>query len=182
MPRDFTVKDSGERQGFETGAVRDTDDDKCQWHLVPLKVIERIGMVYTRGAKKYDAHNWKRGIPSSRCWDSAVRHIVAYEAGDREEDHLAMACWNLIAIMWNEEHLPEMHDLPAAFMPADADDDDEPEEKTVYLNSRGLCSCGATFGEAPMPSCKNRDEHYEIRPLEDPPTELMKTVPRTDPD
>jgi hypothetical protein len=35
------LKDSGKRQGFETGAVRDTDEGKVRWSLLPPCVWER---------------------------------------------------------------------------------------------------------------------------------------------
>ena len=43
----------------------------------------------------------------------ALRHINLWLMGDRAEDHLAHAAWNLLAIMHFEELMPEMIDVPA---------------------------------------------------------------------
>jgi hypothetical protein len=103
----FQVHDSGERQEFATGARRDTQDEKPRFELITPYALERIAWVYTRGAKKYGVSNWQRGMPYSRYLASAFRHIFAYMRGKRDEDHLAMACWNLMAIMHHEEVGPE---------------------------------------------------------------------------
>jgi len=103
----FTLKDSGERQHFETGARRDTDADKPRYSLVPPKVLRRIVMIFTKGAVKYGDHNYQKGMPYSRYLDSAIRHEEQFRDGETDEDHLAQACWNLMAIMFHQEYGPE---------------------------------------------------------------------------
>jgi hypothetical protein len=108
---DFQIRDSGERQEFETGAKRDTQDGKPRYGLVPVEPLLRLAMHYTKGADKYDDNNWKKGIPMSRSWESLERHVQAFKAGDKVEDHLAAIAWNAFALMWYEEKMPEMDDL-----------------------------------------------------------------------
>ena len=60
--------------------------------------LMRLAKHYERGAYKYDQRNWEKGLSSSRCFDSAIRHMVRQIAGDRTEDHLAAAIWNLMGI------------------------------------------------------------------------------------
>lgn len=118
MPNEFIVRDSGARQDFETGARRDDDDTKPKLSLLPPAPLARIAWVYTRGAKKYGPHNWQKGMPYSRYLDSALRHIFAWMRGDTEEDHLAMACWNLMAIMHHQEVGPDgLDDMTGSFSP-----------------------------------------------------------------
>lgn len=115
MPNDFVVKDSGERQQFGTGAQRDSQDDKPRFDLIPSKPLERIAYVYARGARKYDENNWMKGIPVSRTLASAERHLQQYKQGDKDEDHLAQAAWNLFAIMHYEAYpqfYEQLYDLP----------------------------------------------------------------------
>lgn len=113
---DFVVRDSGERQDFETGARRDSQEDKPRLSLVSPWALVRIAWVYTRGAKKYGEHNWQKGMPYSRYLDSAERHLIAWKQGEKTEDHLAMACWNLMAIMHHEEQGPEgLDDVHGSF-------------------------------------------------------------------
>ena len=106
------IHDSGERQQFATGAVRDPSTGKGRFDLLPPAALFRWARWTELGAVKYSDRNWEKGIPISRCWDSAVRHMLKYLDGHTDEDHLAAALWNIAAIMHFEEHMPEMHDLP----------------------------------------------------------------------
>jgi hypothetical protein len=108
---DFQIRDSGERQEFETGARRDTQDGKPRYGLIPVEPLYRLAMHYTKGADKYDDNNWTKGIPMSRSWESLERHVQAFKSGDKVEDHLAAIAWNAFALMWYEERMPEMNDL-----------------------------------------------------------------------
>lgn len=100
--REFVTKDSGKREDFETGARRDVQDDKPGYEQIPVWALERLAMVYTRGAKKYGRDNWKKGIPFTRMLASALRHIFQFCQGEGDEDHLAQAAWNLFGIMYYE--------------------------------------------------------------------------------
>jgi hypothetical protein len=42
-------------------------------------------------------------MPLARCFDSAVRHLYQWLSGDSQEDHLAGAAWNIMAIQHFEE-------------------------------------------------------------------------------
>lgn len=106
-------KDSGIRQEFDTGAVRDTQEGKGRFDLISPIGERRLARRYEQGAKKYGDRNWQKGIPISRCLGSAKRHISQYFAGDTSEDHLAAAAWNLFTAMDMEETKPEMLDIPA---------------------------------------------------------------------
>jgi hypothetical protein len=115
----FITKDSGARQEFETGARRDTQDDKPRFDLIPTASLERLAGLYGRGAEKYGPYNWARGIPVSRNIASLERHLQQYKRGDRDEDHLAAVAWNAFAIMHYEayphlyEHLMDLPDFTA---------------------------------------------------------------------
>ena len=104
------LHDSGKRQEFKDGAVRDTAEGKGQQNLIVLEMIERLGVLLGEGAYKYSPHNWKAGIPYSRCMDSLIRHVFKYNAGMDDEDHLACAAANIMFLMWYEKHKPEMDD------------------------------------------------------------------------
>jgi hypothetical protein len=109
---DFTsVKDSGERQEFDTGARRDTQEGKPRFGLIPPYPLYRLAMHYTNGADKYGENNWTKGIPCSRTWESLERHVQAFKDGDDSEDHLAAIAWNAFALMWYIKRMPEMNDL-----------------------------------------------------------------------
>lgn len=99
----YIVKDSGEREGFDTGAHRDTQEGKPRYDLIPVEMLERLAMLYARGAEKYDEDNWKKGIPIQRVQASLLRHYFAWVQGDRTEDHLAAVIWNAACIMYYED-------------------------------------------------------------------------------
>lgn len=98
---EFEMKDSGNRTEFETGAIRESDDGKPRFSLIPPGALKRVAMVLTKGAKKYKEYNWI-GLPTSRSLDSAMRHIEQYRNGETDEDHLAHAVTNLMFIMHQE--------------------------------------------------------------------------------
>ena len=97
------LKDSGEREQFSTGAVRDVANDKPRPDLISPFFLERLGEHLRKGAIKYQPWNWAKGIPSSRCYESAMRHLMRYAQGYTDEDHLAAAAFNIMAIIHNEE-------------------------------------------------------------------------------
>jgi len=112
--KDYTVKDSGKRETFPSGMVRDTREGKGRYDLVTPHGLRRLALVYERGAIKYDARNWEKGAAFSRFLDSAERHIEQYKAGLADEDHLAQAAWNLFAVMHFEElGRTDLDDRPA---------------------------------------------------------------------
>jgi hypothetical protein len=114
----FKIKDSGNRQDFGTGAVRDIQEGKGRYDLLPTIAIKRLAEHFEKGAVKYGIDNWKKGIPLRRYLDSCLRHTFKYLNGDRDEDHLAAAIWNLACLLETEEmikngKLPkELNDLP----------------------------------------------------------------------
>lgn len=99
------VKDSGERQSFSTGAVRDTQEGKGRFDLIPTVVLRRLAKHYENGARKYRPWNWAKGIPLSRYYDSGLRHAMAWAEGKDDEDHLAAVIWNFAAILHHEDRI-----------------------------------------------------------------------------
>ena len=97
------MQDSGERQSFETGAVRDSATNKPRIDLISPFALQRLGEWLRLGAQRYTERNWEKGIPVSRCIASLYRHLVAYHAGDRRENHLAAIMVNASFIMHYEE-------------------------------------------------------------------------------
>ena len=118
------VKDSGKRQEFTTGSVRDTQDGKPRYDLIPEDALCRLAMHYTHGATKYGDNNWQKGQPLSRYFSSLLRHVHSAHQGKVDEDHLAAVAWNAFAIIWTKGqidsgNLPkELDDIyPDARMP-----------------------------------------------------------------
>lgn len=113
------VKDSGVRQEFETGAVRDTQEGKGRFDLLPINAIIRLAKHFENGAKKYGDENWRKGIPLRRYLDSMLRHCFKFAGGLEDEDHLSAIIWNACCLLETQEmirmgRLPkELDNLPA---------------------------------------------------------------------
>lgn len=104
----FNTKDSGKREEFSTGMVRDTQDDKPRYDLIDGAFLKRWAELMARGAKKYGENNWKKAATTeelTRFRASAVRHLFQYLEGDRSEDHAAAVAFNLAGAEMVEEKL-----------------------------------------------------------------------------
>jgi hypothetical protein len=99
----FETKFSGTKDEFGTGATRDTQKGKGRYDLIPPEMLRRLALVYERGAAIHGDDNWTKGIPESRLYSSAMRHTDQARSGQRDEDHLAQAIWNLTALIYFEE-------------------------------------------------------------------------------
>jgi hypothetical protein len=95
---EFTVKDSGKREHFESGMVRDVEEGKTDYTLVlDGPMFERWAQHLTKGAKKYEARNWMKAegeAELARAKRSLLRHTMQYLRGDRDEDHAAAIMFN----------------------------------------------------------------------------------------
>ena len=107
---DFTVKDSGTRKQFESGMVRDTNEDKTLWHLVADgPMLRRWAEHLTAGARKYAPGNWlqARGDEEyQRFRESAFRHFMQWYYGNRDEDHGAAVMFNINGAEYVYEQSP----------------------------------------------------------------------------
>jgi len=111
----FDTKDSGSRREFATGSVRDAATGKGRYDLVSPIALERLAQLYERGAVKYAARNWEKGQPISVFMDCAMRHLQKHLRGERDEDHLAAAAWNVFAAI-HVEHQAQIGALPAELL------------------------------------------------------------------
>lgn len=113
-----TLPDSGERSQFQTGAVRDAMAGKGFFSMIPPAALRAIAKRFEDGAKKYEPHNWMKGIPLGRYFDAMIRHAISAAEGDESEDHFGAMLWNAACWLWTEEaikagRLPkELDNLP----------------------------------------------------------------------
>ncbi len=94
----FETLDSGKRQEFSSGMKRDTQDDKPRYDLIWRPGLKRLAELYARGSVKYSARNWMKADSQDeldRFIASANRHFEAWIQGDRSEDHMSGAVFNL---------------------------------------------------------------------------------------
>lgn len=103
----FITKDSGKRQEFESGMVRDSEE-KPLYNELYFPFLRRYGELMQRGAKKYGRGNWCKATGEAelqRFKDSAFRHLCQYFEGDKSEDHLVACFFNLQGIAMVEDKL-----------------------------------------------------------------------------
>ena len=106
------IKDSGERTAFATGAVRDMHEGKGRIDLCPVTAIIELSKHCEAGALKYGERNVDKGIPQHSLIDSGLRHLFKYLRGDKDENHLVAALWNIAWAVEQDVNKPELNDLP----------------------------------------------------------------------
>lgn len=115
---DYTIKDSGKRTEFKTGAVRDLQTGKGRFDLVPPATLRALAIHYEKGCLKYGDRNWELGISIHTFLNSAERHLLQVIDGRDDENHAVAALWNMTCayqtILWIQEgKLPlELYDIP----------------------------------------------------------------------
>jgi hypothetical protein len=102
------TKDSGARDEFDSGMVRDTQKGKARFDLMlPLDVpydqqmITRFAELLARGAEKYGDRNWEKGDSDkeiARARSSALRHMMQWACGETDEDHAAAVMFNIMMV------------------------------------------------------------------------------------
>lgn len=94
------IKDSGERVEYPSGMRRDTLVGKPRYELVDRAMLTRWAVHMTRGAEKYGLENWRlaNSVEEARRFQgSAMRHLIQWMNGEREEDHAAAIMFNIAA-------------------------------------------------------------------------------------
>lgn len=97
------------KKKFSTGANRSTDREGMRYDLIDATAMRRLAITCNEGAVKYGEDNWLKGFPVNDILNHALAHIFSYLDGDRSEDHLAHAMWNLQAAIKSEESWPQLN-------------------------------------------------------------------------
>lgn len=78
-------EESLKRDALISGEGLKYDKEKIQVELLSPTWLEGVGMVLTFGAKKYAAHNWRKGIQLSRLLGACLRHVFAFMRGEDKD-------------------------------------------------------------------------------------------------
>jgi len=99
------VESPGQEQmiKYPSGAVRNPATGKPRPDLISPFAEERLGKLLAEGAAVYGENNWTYGLPDSRCFAATRRHLMAFQQGNRDEDHLAAAMFNVMVLLHNDE-------------------------------------------------------------------------------
>ncbi len=107
LRRVFTTKDSGHREDYDSGMVRDTQDGKPRFDLCLVdglpyeeQFLTRLAGLLSRGAEKYGEKNWQLADSAeelARFKASGLRHMMQWMTDEVDEDHAAAVAFNLMA-------------------------------------------------------------------------------------
>lgn len=91
------------------------DQDKPDLSLIPTDALWGMASALTYGAKKYDRHNFRKGIAYSRLIAACMRHLTAWNEGedlDPESQlcHLDHAMASLAMLRFMTKNRTEMDD------------------------------------------------------------------------
>lgn len=115
---EFIIKDSGKRQEFASGMVRDTQDEKADYtRIMDGPMYDRWAIHVTKGAVKYP--DVRPGVPNWTLADgeeelirfkkSAARHFRQWLRGDTDEDHASATLFNINGFEFVKEKLNAKH-------------------------------------------------------------------------
>lgn len=98
----------------EIGGIK-YDQDKTEYHYFSPIALEKINQILTFGAKKYAAHNWRKGFVWSRPFNACMRHLWAWWRGEDKDletglSHLAHAACCIMMLLEFEDTKPELDD------------------------------------------------------------------------
>jgi len=98
-----------------TGSALKFDSDKLPVNLLSSEALLQTAAVLKFGAEKYAEHNWRKGFLWSRPLAAAMRHLLAFNAGeDRDPEsnlsHLAHAMCCVMFLLEFEKTHPELDD------------------------------------------------------------------------
>jgi hypothetical protein len=85
-------------------SARKYDSGKSRMSLIPFVALRALGEVYAYGTKKYDEHNWLKGMAWNRLEDAMFRHYERFWLGedfDKESGllHTAHIAWNAVGLL-----------------------------------------------------------------------------------
>ena len=105
------MKDSeGNSVRYHSGAVRSSDAEGTRYDLISPIGLAAVAAACAEGAAKYGDYNWEKGMPANDMLNHALRHIYLFLSGDRCEDHLGHAAWNVMAAIHSLEVWPELNE------------------------------------------------------------------------
>ena len=89
--------------------------NKPKWSLVPQSALLPMVEVLEFGAKKYEAHNWMKGLSVNEICESMKRHLDAFMEGENNDpesllSHIGHIQCNALFLAWMVENRPDLDD------------------------------------------------------------------------
>lgn len=98
-----------EYKKYDTGAVRSSDCKAVRYDLISPIGLEALAKTYAEGAQKFGEFNWENGMPAVDMINHAIRHLYRFLAGERDEDDLGHAAWNILGAIHSLALWPELN-------------------------------------------------------------------------
>jgi hypothetical protein len=99
-----------ERCVYSTGAERSSDRKNERYDLISPIGLQALAQTYAEGAQKFGAFNWENGMPACDLLNHAIAHVYMWLGGDRSEDHLGHAAWNILGAIHSVKQWPELNE------------------------------------------------------------------------
>lgn len=102
----------------ETDQATKRDFLKLRYDLLPPEALQEVVEVLSFGAAKYGDRNWEKGLPYSRYFGAAMRHLWAWWRGEDLDpesglSHLAHAgCCVLFLLTYELRGMKTLDDRP----------------------------------------------------------------------
>lgn len=93
---------TGARRESGVAGAKDTKFP-AKFSLIPARGLQRIATTCGEGFLKYGQGNWLNGFKETELLDHAEAHLNEHKKGDKSEDHIAHAVWNLLVLMHIQE-------------------------------------------------------------------------------
>lgn len=110
-----STSNSQEKRVLDSDGGMKYDSDKPDMSLLSSVAMEELAKVLTFGKQKYAAHNWRKGISTSRLVGAALRHTFAFlkgetydpETGLHHMAHAMCCCMFILELHVTHKHLDD---------------------------------------------------------------------------
>lgn len=108
-----------------------------RFDLIPVEALSSIARLYGVGAKKYAAHNWRRGYDWSKSYAAMMRHANLFWSGEdidpeTGEPHMAAVAFHAMTLI---VFMQEQREFDDRYVP-ERENDPEWEQKLLGASQR----------------------------------------------
>lgn len=97
------------------------NEGKTRYDLFEPHAMEELAKIFTKGATKYAARNWEKGMSWTSVLASLKRHLAAFEKGEDNDPesellHVAHVAWNALALTTFYKTSPQYDDRNHSYL------------------------------------------------------------------
>lgn len=106
---DFIESGDSDRFDEYLDRFKDLTPGYYYYQAIPPSAIRAVARAAKEGSAKYGDHNWLKGFPVSDLLNHGEKHLWDWIEGDRSEDHLGHALWNILAAIHSYKQWPHLN-------------------------------------------------------------------------